>query len=69
MRDYFKITLQYCLDVRSGVRTAGQLEKLAVKRFLSDLSKSTFNVESVDEETQELLQKLKYKSNFWQLRL
>lgn len=61
MRDYFKITLQYCLDVRSGVRTAGQLEKLAVKRFLADLSKSTFNVESVDEETQELLQKLKYK--------
>lgn len=61
MRDYFKITLQYCLDVRSGVRTAGQLEKLAVKRFLTDLSKSNFNAESVDEETQELLQKLKYK--------
>lgn len=61
MRDYFKISLQYCLDVRSGARTAGQLEKLAVKRFLSDLSRSNFDVESVDEETQALLQKLKFK--------
>lgn len=62
MRDYFKITLQYCLDVRSGVRTAGQLEKLAVKRFLSDLSRSGFDTESVDEETEGLLKKLKFKA-------
>lgn len=61
MRDYFKIALQYCLDVRSGARTAGQLEKLAVKRFLIDLSRSNFNVESVDEEAQALLKKLKFK--------
>lgn len=62
MRDYFKITLQYCLDVRSGVRTAGQLEKLAVKRFLSDLSRSGFDTGSVDEETEGLLKKLKFKA-------
>ncbi|PPB87757.1 terminase large subunit [Acinetobacter soli] len=61
MRDYFQIALQYCLDVRSGVRVAGQLEKLAIKRFLSDLSKSGFDLESVPEETQELLKKLKFK--------
>lgn len=61
MRDYFQIALQYCLDVRSGVRVAGQLEKLAIKRFLSDLSKSGFNIESIPEETQELLKKLKFK--------
>lgn len=61
MRDYFQIALQYCLDVRSGVRVAGQLEKLAIKRFLSDLSKSGFDIESVPDETQELLNKLKFK--------
>lgn len=61
MRDYFNIALQYCLDVRSGVRTAGQLEKLAVKRFLSDLSRSGFKLETVGNETRELLHKLKFK--------
>lgn len=61
MRDYFKIALQYCLDVRSGVRVSGQLEKLAIKRFLSDLKRSNFDVESVDDETQELLNQLKFK--------
>lgn len=61
MRDYFKIALQYCLDVRSGVRVSGQLEKLAIKRFLNDLKRSNFNVESVDDETQELLNQLKFK--------
>ncbi len=61
MRDYFQIALQYCLDVRSGVRVVGQLEKLAIKRFLSDLSKSGFDIESIPEETQELLKKLKFK--------
>ena len=40
MRDYFQIALQYCDDVRTGVRTAGKLEKLAVKRFLNDLTRS-----------------------------
>ena len=39
MRDYFQIALQYCDDVRTGVRTAGKLEKLAVKRFLNDLTR------------------------------
>ena len=61
MRDYFKIALQYCLDVRAGVRIAGQLEKLAIKRFLSDLARSGFDIESVDDETKDLLQKLKFK--------
>lgn len=63
MRDYFKIALQYCLDVRSGVRVAGQLEKLAVKRFMSDLTKSGFKKDLVDEETQVLLQRLKFKTD------
>lgn len=62
MRDYFKIALQYCLDVRSGVRVAGQLEKLAIKRFLSDLAKSGFITDLVDEDTQNLLKDLKYKT-------
>ncbi|KKW75741.1 terminase [Acinetobacter sp. Ag2] len=62
MRDYFKIALQYCQDVRSGVRVAGQLEKLAIKRFLSDLAKSGFKSDQVDEETQSLLQNIKFKS-------
>jgi phage terminase large subunit-like protein len=61
MRDYFKIALQYCHDVRSGVRVAGQLEKLAIKRFLSDLARSGFDPESVDDESKALLQKLKFK--------
>lgn len=59
MRDYFKIALQFCHDVRSGVRTAGQLEKLAVKRFLNDLNRSGIALESVDEETEKLLKSLK----------
>lgn len=62
MRDYFKIALQYCDDVRSGVRTAGKLEKLAVKRFINDLSRSGFDVESTGPETQKLLKKLKVGS-------
>jgi phage terminase large subunit-like protein len=62
MRDYFKIALQYCQDVRSGVRVAGQLEKLAIKRFLSDLARSGFKSDQVDEETQSLLQNIKFKS-------
>lgn len=62
MRDYFKIALQYCQDVRSGVRVAGQLEKLAIKRFLSDLARSGFKSDQVDEETQNLLKNLKYKT-------
>ncbi len=59
MRDYFKIALQYCHDVRSGVRTAGQLEKLAVKRFLNDLNRSGIALGSGDEETEKLLKSLK----------
>ncbi|MCU4539630.1 terminase large subunit [Acinetobacter bereziniae] len=62
MRDYFKVALQYCQDVRSGVRVAGQLEKLAIKRFLSDLARSGFKSDQVDEETQSLLQNIKFKS-------
>lgn len=61
-RDYFLIALQYCDDVRTGVRTAGQLEKLAVKRFLKDLSRSGFNLESTGPKTQALLLKLKVNS-------
>lgn len=63
MRDYFKVSLQYCDDVRTGVRIAGKLEKLAVKRFLNDLSRSGFKKESVDDETQQLLKKLRFKSD------
>ncbi|WP_335956289.1 terminase large subunit [Acinetobacter bereziniae] len=59
MRDYFKIALQYCHDVRSGVRTAGQLEKLAVKRFINDLNRSGIPIGSVDDETEKLLKSLK----------
>lgn len=59
MRDYFKIALQYCHDVRSGVRTAGQLEKLAVKRFIKDLNRSGIPLGSGDEETEKLLKSLK----------
>ncbi|WP_180644683.1 terminase large subunit [Acinetobacter bereziniae] len=62
MRDYFKVALQYCQDVRSGVRVAGQLEKLAIKRFLSDLARSGFKSDQVDEETLSLLQNIKFKS-------
>lgn len=62
MRDYFKIALQYCQDVRSGVRVAGQLEKLAIKRFLSDLARSGFKSDQVDEDAQILLQSIKFKS-------
>ena len=63
MRDYFKVALQYCDDVRSGVRVAGQKEKQAVKRFLNDLSRSNFDIELVDDETKNLLKTLKFKSN------
>lgn len=59
MRDYFKIALQYCHDVRSGVRTAGQLEKFAVKRFLNDLNRSGIPLGSGDEELEKLLTSLK----------
>lgn len=59
MRDYFKIALQYCHDMRSGVRTAGQLEKLAVKRFINDLNRSGIPIGSVDDETEKLLKSLK----------
>lgn len=62
MRDYFKIALQYCVDVRSGARTAGKLEKLAVKRFVDDLSRSGFDVNWAGPETQKLLKKLKVGS-------
>lgn len=62
MRDYFKIALQYCVDVRSGARTAGKLEKLAVKRFINDLSRSGFDVDSTGPETNKLLKKLKVGS-------
>ncbi|HAV5474046.1 TPA: terminase large subunit [Acinetobacter baumannii] len=62
MRDYFKIALQYCHDVRSGVRTAGQLEKLAVKRFLNDLNRSGIPLGSGDEELEKLLTSLKIGS-------
>lgn len=58
-RDYLKIALQYCIDVRTGVRIAGQLEKLAVKRFLQDLSMSGFQVH--DTEHEQLLKKLRFK--------
>ena len=60
MRDYFKIALQYCDDVRSGVRTAGRLEKLAVKRFINDLSRSGFDVETTGPETNKLVKKLNF---------
>ena len=59
MRDYFKVALQYCDDVRTGVRTAGKLEKLAVKRFLSDLSRSGCSTISDDPDIESLLSKLK----------
>lgn len=62
MRDYFKIALQYCHDVRSGVRTAGQLEKFAVKRFLNDLNRSGIPLGSGDEELEKLLTSLKIGS-------
>ncbi|WP_045124428.1 terminase large subunit [Acinetobacter nosocomialis] len=62
MRDYFKIALQYCHDVRSGVRTAGQLEKFAVKRFLNDLNRSGIPLGSGDEELENLLTSLKIGS-------
>lgn len=62
MRDYFKIALQYCHDVRSGVRTAGQLEKFAVKRFLNDLIRSGIPLGSGDEELEKLLTSLKIGS-------
>lgn len=59
MRDFLEIALQYCHDVRSGVRVAGQLEKLAVKRFLSDLTRSGFDVKNATENVQTLLKALK----------
>lgn len=62
MRDYFKIALQYCHDVRSGVRTAGQLEKFAVKRFLNDLNRSGIPLGTGDEELEKLLTTLKIGS-------
>ncbi|WP_044101161.1 terminase large subunit [Acinetobacter pittii] len=62
MRDYFKIALQYCHDVRSGVRTAGQLEKFAVKRFLNDLNRSGIPLGTGDEELEKLLTSLKIGS-------
>lgn len=62
MRDYFKIALQYCHDVRSGVRIAGQLEKFAVKRFLNDLNRSGIPLGTGDEELEKLLTSLKIGS-------
>lgn len=59
MRDYFQIALQYCDDVRTGVRTAGKLEKLAVKRFLNDLTRSGCSTISDNPEVEMLLKKLK----------
>lgn len=59
MRDYFQIALQYCDDVRTGVRTAGKLEKLAVKRFLNDLTRSGSSAVSDNPEVEALLAKLK----------
>lgn len=59
MRDYFQIALQYCDDVRTGVRTAGKLEKLAVKRFLNDLTRSGCPTISDNPDVESLLIKLK----------
>ena len=59
MRDYFQIALQYCDDVRTGVRTAGKLEKLAVKRFLNDLTRSGSSAVSDNPKVEALLAKLK----------
>lgn len=62
MRDYLKIALQYCDDVKTGKRIAGKLEKLAVQRFLNDLIRSGFSL-SDDPELEALLTKLKVKAN------
>lgn len=59
MRDYFQIALQYCDDVRTGVRTAGKLEKLATKRFLNDLTRSGCSKISDNPDVEMLLKKLK----------
>lgn len=59
MRDYFQIALQYCDDVRTGVRTAGKLEKLATKRFLNDLTRSGCSTISDNPDVEMLLKKLK----------
>lgn len=59
MRDYFQIALQYCEDVRTGVRTAGKLEKLATKRFLNDLTRSGCSTISDNPDVEMLLKKLK----------
>ena len=59
MRDYFQIALQYCDDVRTGVRTAGKLEKLATKRFLNDLTRSGCSTISDNTDVEILLTKLK----------
>lgn len=40
MRNYYEIALQYCDDVKTGKRSAGLLEKQAVKRFLNDLKRA-----------------------------
>lgn len=58
MRNYLEIALQYCDDVKTGVRIAGKLEKLAVQRFLNDLSRSAFDAGD-NENIQALLKKLK----------
>lgn len=39
-RDYLAIANQYAEDVLNGTRVAGQLEKLACKRYLSDLKRA-----------------------------
>lgn len=61
MRNYLEIALQYCDDVKTGVRIAGKLEKLAVDRFLRDLSRSGFAL-SDDVSVERLLTKLKVKT-------
>ena len=61
MRNYLEIALQYCDDVKTGVRIAGKLEKLAVDRFLRDLSRSGFAL-SDDVPVERLLTKLKVKT-------
>lgn len=38
-RDYLQIINQYCEDVKTGKRVAGEFERLAVKRYLNDLKR------------------------------
>lgn len=44
-RDYLAIAHQYVDDVLNGVRVAGKLEKLACKRYLSDIKRAKSDVD------------------------